>query len=151
MDDLKSQLSALTGRTTAAKLRALMPEIVAKVEAGVSHDEIIETLNASGFDLKLTTFRSNLYRYRQKQSQDAPALPQTSPPHPSNSDRQTGRDPEPITDGNPQSEVEAPEPETSPELEGTLSDILDPKKRDALTDRYFQKPALIGRKRSKSE
>lgn len=149
MNELHTELAALTGRSLYAQLVALMPEIDAKMKAGVGQGEIVETLNRGGLKITIGIFRTYLYRYRRNRRDSSPiARPIENFPH---SDRIAGNDPEPITDGNPQPEIEAPEPESLSELDGSLSDILDPKKRDALTDKYFQKPALIGRKRSKSE
>lgn len=64
--EIRAMLDRLEGKTVSAKLRELMPEIDRKVRAGVGHEEIVEALNAQGFDLKLTNFRSILYRYRKK-------------------------------------------------------------------------------------
>ena len=66
-DALKDRIENIRPRMTlAAKLRELMPEIDRQVRAGVQHDDIVETLNANGFDVNLNTFRSYLYRYRKK-------------------------------------------------------------------------------------
>jgi len=63
-DDFKSLLDAIPGRTVAARLRRMMPDIDRRVREGIQHEEIISTLNANGFNLNLNTFRSYLYRYR---------------------------------------------------------------------------------------
>jgi len=66
--DLKSSVSNLQAKTKAAKLRALMPVIEAKVSEGVRHAEIILALNEQGFEVSEMTYRSYLKRYRQKQA-----------------------------------------------------------------------------------
>ena len=83
-DDLKAMISAMPGKTLAAKLRAVMPEIDKRVREGVRHDELIEMLNIHGFDLKLNTFRKYLYRYRKKlaEEQQQPARPIPAPASP---------------------------------------------------------------------
>lgn len=63
-DTLKVALEALTATTKAGRLRELMPTIEAKVAAGVRHEEILEALNANGFDLTERTYKTYLYRFR---------------------------------------------------------------------------------------
>lgn len=63
-EDLRTRINALSGRTTAAKLRAIMEDIDRKVREGVSHEDIVQTLRESGLEISLATFRGNLYRYR---------------------------------------------------------------------------------------
>ena len=69
-DDLIEKIKALKGRSTASTLRTLMPEIDIKVREGVSHEDILATLYASGMDINIHTFRSTLYRYRKSQRAD---------------------------------------------------------------------------------
>lgn len=66
LNALKTVIEDIPGKTIAAKLRRLMPEIDKRVREGIQHVEIIEALNANGFNLNLNTFRSYLYRYRKK-------------------------------------------------------------------------------------
>ncbi len=72
--DLKSRVLGIEGRTLAARLRGLMPDIDAQVRAGIRHEEIIEALKAGGVDLNLNTFRSYLYRYRRNNQAVVPQL-----------------------------------------------------------------------------
>ena len=72
-EDLKTAILSLPGKTLAAKLRQLMPDIDRRVREGVGHEEIVETLNQHGLDVKLETFRKYLYRYRKKTKGDATA------------------------------------------------------------------------------
>ncbi|MBW6533210.1 hypothetical protein KZ820_20910 [Sphingomonas sp. RRHST34] len=115
---------------------------------------IIEWLAEGGIDLTLLTFKSYLYRYRQETKGKTPpaqTVPLPQPDQP-NTDRNTGPDLEPITNGNSDGETPVPEPETEPAPESSLNDILDPRKRDANTDQYMQrKPVLIGRNRSEKK
>lgn len=41
-----------------------MPFIDQRIRDGISHQEIIETLNENGLSINLNTFRTSLYRYR---------------------------------------------------------------------------------------
>ena len=65
-EDLKMAILSLPGKTLAAKLRQLMPDIDRRVREGVGHEEIVEALNQHGLDVKLETFRKYLYRFRKK-------------------------------------------------------------------------------------
>ena len=83
-DLLAAALSELRPKAQAHRLADYMPSIDAKINAGVTHESILEALQTNGFpDLKLATFRKALYRWRQKQNRTAgtprpPALPATS-------------------------------------------------------------------------
>ena len=66
--DLKTSVSNLQVKTKAAKLRALMPLIEAKVIEGVRHADIIVALNEQGFEVNEMTYRTYLKRHRQKQT-----------------------------------------------------------------------------------
>ncbi len=66
---LRTLIQSLPGRTLAAKLRELMPDINKRIKEGVRHQEIVDALNEhGGFDqeIKLTTLRSYLFRYRKE-------------------------------------------------------------------------------------
>lgn len=133
-DALKGLIEGIPGKTLAAKLRGLMPEIDKRVREGVQHEEIIDTLNANGFDLNLNTFRSYLYRYRKKvRAGEAPAKPTKS-----------------ATTANGNSPVEdAGEDEQLPdEVSPSLADALDARKRDQLGDKYLSRQRPIFNKRS---
>lgn len=137
-DKIRNSIAKLSGHTAAAKLRQVMPEIDAKVQDGVRHEEIVAALKSAGIDVNLETFRKNLYRYRAKIRKaggpSAPVRPAT------------------MTDGNlsagPQSVDAIPEPVGDTEFEAAL----DPKKRDAIGERYLNKrPALLGKNRSEKK
>ena len=66
--DLKTSVSNLQVKTKAAKLRALMPLIEAKVSEGVRHADIILALNEQGFAVNEMTYRTYLKRHRQKRT-----------------------------------------------------------------------------------
>lgn len=51
-----------------ARIRRLLPKIEAAIEAGATHEQIVETLQETGIDVSLNTFRSALYRARKKTS-----------------------------------------------------------------------------------
>jgi hypothetical protein len=80
-DTLKAALEALTATTKAGRLRELMPTIESKVAAGVRHEDILEALNAHGFDLTERTYKTYLYRFRKaiKSSNKPPSSPSMSP------------------------------------------------------------------------
>jgi len=66
VEALKDVVSSLPASASAARLRALLPEIDRRIREGVRHDEIVAALNANGFDLTLATFRKALYRWRRR-------------------------------------------------------------------------------------
>jgi hypothetical protein len=110
-DDLKGLIDAIPGRTVAAKLRRMMPDIDRRVREGIQHEEIISTLNANGFSLNLNTFRSYLYRYRKTvQGAEGTASPSRVAPAPV---------------------------ATSPAESPSLDDVLDPIRREAIGAQYL--------------
>lgn len=140
-DALKSLIDSIPGKTLAAKLRGVMPEIDKRVREGVQHEEIIETLNASGFDLKLNTFRSYLYRYRKKLQQQPESTEKVKLAK--------------NADGNLQAKSTATEDKTSSsetaetsESSDTLEAIFDARNRGSLGNKYMQRPQTLGKKRS---
>jgi hypothetical protein len=148
---LPPQTKAGKAQTKAGKIRALMPEIERRMADGVTRVGIIEWLAEREIEVTRATLKSYLQRYRQgtrSQSQLAPTLPQTIPAL-ENTDRNTGTDPEPITDGNPDGETRMPEPDSEAQPERSFEDSIDPKKRGAYADQFMNRqPKLIGRKRS---
>lgn len=69
-NDLCGKLSKLTSNTKFNNLSEIMPLIDQKVREGVSHQDIVSVLNSDGIDIKLTTFRAYLYRYRKLNKHD---------------------------------------------------------------------------------
>lgn len=59
-------------RTKTAKLKALMPGIEVMLERGATHAEIVEKLNADGFEINKPTFQSCLRRIRKKEQGEPP-------------------------------------------------------------------------------
>ncbi len=118
-DALKSLIDAIPGRTVAAKLRRIMPDIDRRVREGIQHEEIIVTLNANGFTLNLNTFRSYLYRYRRAVQGD--------------------RQPVPAAHTVPDGGLPAPaaDPASPADLPPSLDDLFDPIRRDALGEKYL--------------
>lgn len=72
-------LSRLQPRSKAARLRALMPQIRAKLEEGVQHSDIIRLLNQQGLELTERTYQSYLYRFRKQQRADLKSRGGASP------------------------------------------------------------------------
>ena len=59
------QLSPVSeGKAVSAKLRELLPEIEEAIARGVTHQQIIQSLQQNGIKVTLNTFRSVLYRSR---------------------------------------------------------------------------------------
>lgn len=141
-DALKSLIDSIPGKTLAAKLRGVMPEIDKRVREGVQHEEIIETLNASGFDLKLNTFRSYLYRYRKK-LQSRPASPGKA---------------KPAGNANGNLQAESPLSDDKPSQDETastadkLDELLSAQKRGDLGNQYLaQSRPILGKNRSQKK
>ncbi|WP_334666623.1 hypothetical protein [Streptomyces cyaneofuscatus] len=65
-DPIKSALLSLTAKTTTGQLREMLPLIEQKLAAGVKHEEILEVLNAHGLNLTLGSYKTMLYRIRQR-------------------------------------------------------------------------------------
>jgi hypothetical protein len=63
-----SSLHALAPKAKARRFRALLPVIEAKIEAGVSHADIMRALQEQGLALLENTYFTYLRRYRGKQS-----------------------------------------------------------------------------------
>lgn len=88
MDDIQDAAAALralandSAKVTkkTARLRQLLPEIEALQAAGVTHEAILETLNKSGFDLKMSAYSSMLWRIRHGKTKPAPAKPAKAAP-----------------------------------------------------------------------
>lgn len=121
---MKNLIASIPGKTLAAKLRALMPEIDDRIKAGVQHQEIIDVLNEQGFNVNLNTFRSYLYRYRKT------SRPLNQEPF--------------LVNGNSQ---EVGHEETSSSESVPFDTFFDSRKRDKLSDKYMaQKKPIIKKK-----
>lgn len=131
---LKGLIEGIPGKTLAAKLRFLMPEIDRRVREGVQHEEIVETLNTHGFDVNLNTFRSYLYRYR-KQLRAGEGNPKPT--------KSTT-----TANGNSPVEVAGEDNELPDDVSPSLADALDARKRDQLGDKYLSRQRPIFNKRS---
>ena len=130
-DDLEARIEALTGKTAAARLRAVMPVIDRKVREGVRHEDIVEALQAAGLSVSLNTFRVNLYRYRKRSRAEGAASASAHP--------KTHSSP-PAAPG-----------EAGPsalDADAAFEAALDPKQRDALGDRYLTRRPPIVRKKT---
>jgi hypothetical protein len=131
-DDLEARIEALTGRTAAARLRAVMPVIDRKVREGVKHEDIVQALEAAGLRVSLNTFRSYLYRYRKRNR--AQAAPSASA--------------HPKTHSSPPAASGEAGP-SAPDADADFEAALDPKQRAALGDRYLdRRPPIVRKKRS---
>lgn len=117
-EEIRKQLQQLLGKTTSAKMRELMPEIDDRVKAGVSHLEIVNLLNSQGLKINLDTFRVYLYRYRKKRGLTRKLNTSTegSGTLPTNNDVENERG---------------------------LDDIMNPKKREDITQKYMNKKPIL--------
>lgn len=79
--DLKAAIAAVPEKSLAAKLRKVMPDIDRRLRDGASHESIVEVLRKGGITMSLTTFRTNLYRWRKSVEQPS-AAPQPQRPTP---------------------------------------------------------------------
>ena len=70
MEAAEAALDRLAARlappSIGAQIRRLRPKIEAAMAAGASHEQIVDTLRATGIDISMNTFRSALYRARKK-------------------------------------------------------------------------------------
>jgi hypothetical protein len=132
-DDLEARIEALTGRTAAARLRAVMPVIDRKVREGVRHEDIVEALQAAGLSVSLNTFRSYLYRYRKRSRVQGAA---STSAHPK-------------THNSPPAPGGAGPVAAAASTDAAFEAALDPKRRDALGDSYLtRRPPIVRKKRS---
>jgi len=130
-DDLEARIEALTGRTAAARLRAIMPVIDRKVREGVRHEDIVAALEAAGLRVSLNTFRSYLYRYRKRsQAQGAASASE-----------------HPKTHSSPPAAPGEAEP-SALDADAAFEAALDPKQREAIANSYLtRRPPIVGKKR----
>jgi hypothetical protein len=133
-EDLEARIEALTGRTAAARLRAVMPVIDRKVREGVRHEDIVEALQAAGLSVSLNTFRVNLYRYRKRSRVQGAASTSAHP--------KTHNSP-------PAAPGEAGAVAADVSTDAAFEAALDPKQRKALSDSYLtRRPPIVRKKRS---
>jgi hypothetical protein len=67
-------LRQLTAGRKAKRLGSLLPVIEQKVAEGITHGEILNLLNANGFELTERTYKSYLYRYRKRRRTSGSAI-----------------------------------------------------------------------------
>lgn len=138
---LKNLIRGIPGKTLAAKLRTIMPEIDKRVREGVQHQEIIDVLNEQGLDINLNTFRSYLYRYRKKAQKEGLRNPEPKPPEPASA-----------TGGNSSVEGSGEEnPRDDKAQTSNFEDVFDNQKRDAFSEKYMSQRRPISTKRSKDK
>jgi len=68
---LEDALNELKARRKARRLRNLWPVIQARLADGVTHAEILDLLNANGFELTERTYLSYVYRLRKRRRERA--------------------------------------------------------------------------------
>jgi hypothetical protein len=63
----RAVFTELTPKKVGPQIRALLPEIEAKISEGLSHRQIYDALQKSGFAFSFKTYETYLHRYRKKQ------------------------------------------------------------------------------------
>ncbi|EOT2876171.1 hypothetical protein ACNDVF_004990 [Escherichia coli] len=120
-DALRALAKGDSSRSETARLRDVIDDVEAALEAGVSRTAILETLHQQGFKMSLKSFESALYRIRKKRTaagtQAQPKTPDVPAP------------------AKPQSSATAaaPAPAEAPKSEGTGSGKLDELRPNPLT------------------
>ena len=76
--ELDVALAALEPQSKVARLRASMPAIEARLDAGVRAADILQVLAQAGLELTPATFKSYLQRHRRKLRASG-AVPTTAP------------------------------------------------------------------------
>lgn len=79
---VKKEMAKLKPATTAAKVRAMMPQIQEQLANGVPYADIVAALNEAGLELAPRNFETILYRYRKKHGAAAPAASAQPPAEP---------------------------------------------------------------------
>ena len=69
---LEAALQQLAVGRKAKRLQSLWPTIERRLAEGVSHAEILRSLNENGFALTERTYKSYLYRFRKRRRQPSP-------------------------------------------------------------------------------
>ena len=86
--ELEAALQQISVGRKAKRLRGLWPTIEKKLAEGVTHGEILRSLNENGFVLTERTYKSYLYRYRKRRrsTEQQPPLKPISTQAPENAD-----------------------------------------------------------------
>ncbi|WP_047244143.1 hypothetical protein [Chromobacterium subtsugae] len=87
--DAGQALANLQNGRKAARFRSLLPQILAAIERGASHSQVVAALASSGLQMSLNEFRNALHRERHRkpkkkaihaqQTQTAPTTTATPP------------------------------------------------------------------------
>lgn len=133
-ETIKNAISNISGKRAAAKINKLMPDIDQRIQEGISHKEILDTLEANGITINLHTFRSILARYRKScrnKSETSSSLSKANSNLPS--ERNGDVSAYPLTTTSTVSE-----------------DMLDARKRDALGEKYLHRKKPVLNKRNET-
>lgn len=139
-DSAKCLIKAIDVKKKSARLRAIMPDILRRIDDGVSHEQIVEALNRSGqLDLNLGTFRKYLYRYRKKLRQQL----KLEKPNAENSAR--------TNDNLSSKQVQESDDEAQTESD-KLAEVISARNRGSLGDNYLNKSRpILGKSRSQKK
>ena len=132
-DALRKSISKLQPRSTAARLRELMPEIDRKARSGVQCADIVAALTEGGLKVSLKTLRQYLYRWRAaaRKARGAPAPDLSKTPA-----------------GSAKFTDEPPALHEAARFEAAL----DPKRRGDFAEKYLERRRpLIGKGRSNQQ
>jgi len=125
IEKLTSLIKKIPSKRVGGKLNKLLPVIDQRIREGVSHEEIVKTLNENDFSINLHTFRSSLYRYRNSlhlnKKKSNPSVPNS----------------------NLETDVLCDSSNNTSNQEFTFEDMLDAKKRDALGEKYVHRKRPI--------
>lgn len=136
-DDLNSKIAGIRPKTMAARLLPYWPAIEQKISEGIEHQDIVDILIEEGLtELKLTTFRRYLDRYRKKSgTQKRPSTVQSTAP--------------PVGGNQPAPAVIESMGTNPPTTAPAFESAIDSKKRSANTEKYLaaQKPLLPSKNR----
>jgi hypothetical protein len=102
-DVLRELAKGDKSRSETARLRDVIDEVEAALDAGVSRSAVLEALHGQGFTMTLKSFESALYRIRKQRVKDTAGTPAAPIPAPLGRDQKPAAAPEPDANINEQS------------------------------------------------
>lgn len=146
-DPLKAVVASLQSTpTTSMQVRSVLPEILEKIQQGVSHEVIVESLKGAGIEISLSAFRSILYRYRRKNQEAESAQAQPKPSVEADGHPSTVSPVRSTVVEQCEAKPQGSSPLAMPKL--SFEDALDRHKRQAIGEYYASKrPPIFGKKK----
>lgn len=102
-DVLRELAKGDKSRSETARLRDVIDEVEAALDAGVSRSAVLEALHGQGFTMTLKSFESALYRIRKQRVKGTTGTPTAPVPAPLGRDQTPAAAPEPDANINEQS------------------------------------------------